>query len=555
MKYIQAYIDLVRHGTEYPVCKEQLLFCDLVERVLAEPGVYIDEDQAERYFAFEKYFPYDLFDWEKCLFVLHNCFYRADGQLRFPELDIVVGRGSGKNGYLSFEDFCLLTPVNGVADYHIDIFATSEDQAKASWKDVYEILESKPKFWKKYFYWNLEVIRNLKTGSEFRYRTSNADTKDGGRQGKVDFDEYHAYKNYELIDVAVTGLGKKRLPRRTTITTNGKVREGPFDDLMETCRQILEGEIDDNGILPFICRVESEEEISDERSWHKANPSLRYFPHLLYEMKQEYVRYKQNPIANSSFAVKRMNIRPKHVEGEVTSWENIEATNRPIDMSALEGLSCIAGIDYAKTTDFVSACLEFEVGEELVYLKHTWVCRQSPDLPRIKAPLEDWAAAGLLTFVDAPEIPPELPAFWLAQQAAELNASITLLGIDSYRYTLMRKAIMDYLYMSSEKGLENVILTRPSDQMQMIPSITSDFNNRRMVWGDDPLTRWATWNAKQITSKNGNTTYGKIEPKSRKTDPFMAIVQAKCAKNKAGLNGMLTDSATADSGLFKVFTY
>lgn len=555
MKYVQAYLDMVRNDKEYPVCKEQLQFCDLVERALSAEGVRIDEKQAERYFAFEKYFPYSLFEWEKCLFVLHNCTYRGDGQLRFPELDVVVGRGSGKNGYLSFEDFCLLTPVNGVDDYHIDIFATSEDQAKASWQDVYDMLENNEKFWKRYFYWNKELIKNLKTGSEFRFRTSNADTKDGGRQGKVDFDEYHAYKNYELIDVAVTGLGKKRFPRRTIITTNGNVRDGPFDDMMETCRQILGGESDDNGILPFICRVEEEGEIGDERNWHKANPSLRYFPHLLYEMKQEYVRYKQNPISNRSFAIKRMNIQPKYTEGEITSWDNILATNRPIDRAALAGLNCVGGIDYAKTTDFVSACLEFEVGEELVYIKHTWVCRQSPDLPRIKAPLEDWAAAGLLSFVDAPEIAPEIPAFWIAHQLSELNASITVLGIDSYRYTLMRKAILEYLYMSSEKGWQNVILTRPSDQMQMIPSITSDFNNHRMVWGDDPLTRWAAWNAKLITSKTGNTTYGKIEPKSRKTDPFMAIVQAKCAKNKARLDGLLADGAEMDGEFMKVYTY
>jgi len=190
-----------------------------------------------------------------------------------------------------------------------------------------------------------------------------------------------------------------------------------------------------------------------------------------------------------------------------------------------------------------------------VYLKHTWVCRQSPDLPRIKAPLEDWEAAGLLTFVEAAEIPPELPVFWLAQKTAELNSTMTVLGIDSYRYTLMRKAILEYLFMSDEKGYENVMLIRPSDQMMMIPSITSDFNNHRMAWGDDPLTRWAAWNAKLITSKAGNTTYGKIEPKSRKTDPFMAIVAAKCARGKAERLGKLGIAEILPDEMMKVYTY
>lgn len=41
----------------------------------------------------------------------------------------------------------------------------------------------------------------------------------------VDFDEYHAYKDYKLIEVATGGLGKKQYPRRTIITTQGDVRD------------------------------------------------------------------------------------------------------------------------------------------------------------------------------------------------------------------------------------------------------------------------------------------------------------------------------------------
>jgi hypothetical protein len=34
-----------------------------------------------------------------------------------------------------------------------------------------------------------------------------------------------------------------------------------------------------------------------------------------------------------------------------------------------------------------------------------------------------------------------------------------------------------------------------------------------------------------VTSKSGNLTYGKIEPKSRKTDTFKAFVAAECASD------------------------
>lgn len=134
-RYIQDYIDFVRSGT-YRVCREQLRLTEFVERVFKTESVYVDEEQAERYLSLQKYFSYQLFLWEKFCFVLHNCTYSAPGVLRFPTLVILVGRGAGKNGYLAFEDFALITPVNGIEEYDIDICATAEKQAKTDRKSV-----------------------------------------------------------------------------------------------------------------------------------------------------------------------------------------------------------------------------------------------------------------------------------------------------------------------------------------------------------------------------------------------------------------------------------
>ena len=61
-----------------------------------------------------------------------------------------------KNGYLGFEDFCLLTPTNGIKHYNIDIFATTEDQAKTTFNDVYNVLEDNRDKMQRFFYWNTE---------------------------------------------------------------------------------------------------------------------------------------------------------------------------------------------------------------------------------------------------------------------------------------------------------------------------------------------------------------------------------------------------------------
>lgn len=524
---IQKYIDLVRKAP-YNMCEEQYQLCDIIEKIFETEELVVDSEQLDKYLAFQKYFPFDLLDWEVFCFALHNCVYKKNGQLRFPVLLIYVGRGAGKNGYLGFEDFCLLTPVNGIKHYNIDIFAMSEQQSKTSFKDVYNVLEENKSFMKKYFKWTKEVITNIKTGSEFAFNTSNPKTKDGFRPGKVDFDEYHAYENMKLVDVAVTGLGKVPFPRRTIVTTDGDVRDGPLDTMLDKSRRILSGELPDNGMIPFICRIKNKDDIKDPENWPMANPSYPYFANLQEEMKLEYDDYVIDPLGNASFATKRCNCPGGAIrEDVVTDWKNIKATNIIIPQFE-HGTNAVGGLDYASTEDFVSAAiLVIQDGIDYVH-QHTWICEASKDLPRIKAPLREWERRGLCEFVKGPEISPDLPAQWFDSMNERFN--ILKIGIDKYRYTLMSKALAEYGFLADKDG--KIKIVRPSDEMQLIPTLTSLFNNNRIAVGDDPMMRWCINNSKRVTSSAGNMTYGKIEPKSRKTDAFKALVAAEICRDE-----------------------
>lgn len=517
-KYLDDYIKQVK-SSQYRVCKEQIQLVNFIEKVFENEQVYVDSEQVEKYFALQKYFPYELFAWEKFCFILHNCTYSAPGVLRFPDLVCVVGRGAGKNGYLAFEDFALLTPVNGIRNYDIDICATSEEQASTTFNDIYEILENNSTKMQRHFKWNKTEITNIKTNSTIRYRTSNSKTKDGGRPGKVDFDEKHAYENYKLIDVFTTGLGKKAMPRRTTITTMGEVRDGPLDNELAAGLEVLNGDAPDNGTLYFICRLDNEKEVYEQENWYKANPSLQYFPNLLREIQKEFEDWKRDKVNNSSFMTKRMNI-PKGTEAHpVTSWKNIKATNRPLP--DLEGMPCVFGIDYTKTTDFLGIGLMFLINGEIVWKPFSWYCSQSADLGRINFP---YAQQPDLQRVDGAEIPPKIVADWLREQKKYYN--IVGGALDSYRYTLLKEPLMQLGFECDRKGRDNLKLVRPSDKMLVAPLIASDFANHRIVWGDSALMRWYTNNTSAVEDKNGNIIYGKIEPKSRKTDGFMAFVAA-----------------------------
>ncbi|MCM1024569.1 MAG: hypothetical protein NC395_11015 [Prevotella sp.] len=100
-------------------------------------------------------------------------------------------------------------------------------------------------------------------------------------------------------------------------------------------------------------------------------------------------------------------------------------------------------------------------------------------------------------------------------------------AIDGYRFAWLRRAL-ETVNITGDRKNGKVMLVRPSNEMMISPIITSGFLNNLFVWGDNPLMRWAANNSKLVMSANGNITYGKIEPKSRKTDPFKAFVAGMC---------------------------
>lgn len=529
---LQNYIHMVenegRKGYK-KVSKWQRKLIEFVKKVFKNEDLVIKKEQIEKYMKLQQYFEYDLFEWEKFVFVLHNCVFRKDGLPRFPDLMILVARGAGKNGYLAFEDFCLISPYNDIKEYDIDICATAEEQARTSFDDIYNVLEN-PKHTKKmkrFFYWNKQVIVGKKNRSKIKYRTNNAKSKDGLRSGKVDFDEVHAYEDYENIKVFTTALGKKPHPRRTYITTNGDVCDGVLDDLIEKAKTILDGEIKDNGFLPFICMLDDPEEVHNEENWYKANPSLQYLPNLLEETRKEYVEWCENRSSSSDFMTKRMNVRQGNKEVELTSWENILATKQEVS-APMQGEMAVVGIDYTKINDFASAGILTRRGVKFVWKHKTWVCKNSADLPRIKFPLHESEEIGELEFVDALEIDPDLIAGWIAEQMQ--TYSIQMTALDDYRYSLLKKALQRF-GISYENN--NIKLVRPSDKIKVEPIIDSAFTNQNIVYGDSAIMRWYTNNTKKVKSKKyGNYEYQKIEAKSRKTDGFFAFVAAMTVYEK-----------------------
>lgn len=535
-KEVLGYLESVEQDCPR-ACREQHALAAYVRRVFAQEDVYVDREQLGRYLGLVKYFPYDrLFPWEEFLLTLWDCTYKADGTPRWKTVLCMVGRGAGKDGFIAFDSACSISPYNPVAHYNVDICANNEEQAVTPVKDLAEVLET-PKWeskLRKHYYHTKELIQGRKNKGVMKGRTNNPKGRDGMRSGKVVFNEVHAFENYDNIKVFITGQGKVAQPRVGIFTSNGEVSDGPLDDYLARGRRILfEGE-EDNGFLPFICCLESKDQVHDPENWFMANPSLYYMPHLQQEIADEYRDWKDHPEQNGDFITKRMGIRAGFKEIAVTDYEKVKATNQTVP--DLQGWSCTVGIDYAELSDWAAVNLHFRRGAERYDINHAWMCLQSRMLSRVKAPWREWAERGFVTAVDDVSIHPDLLAQYIAKAAEKYN--LKMLAMDHYRWTLVSESLRKIGFDAADKT--RVKMIRPSDIMQVEPVIQECFDRGLFHWGDNPCLRWAVNNTKRVASSRklgvdtGNFIYAKIEARSRKTDPFMALVASMVVEPALG---------------------
>lgn len=519
----------------------KLLVKNVVKPTLKRADVTFDEDTYHKCIRYMETNYYKLFLYEK--FILAFVFmYDAAGEPVFPQIFIMEGRGNGKDGFMAPLANFFQTPLYGVKNYNIELVANSEKQIKDTFKIPYDMLQDNKKL-KAKFIVTKETITNKETGSELRYNTSNASTADGKRPGCIFFNEYHAYEDTKNIDVYESAEGKVRHFREIIITTQGTVRDGPLDKLLDACMQILTTGVNDLGIFPFICRIDDAKEIDDREAWHKANPSLEYLPTLQRAVDRGYKRMDILPSSRVEFVTKRMNLPEVKNESAVTSWDNILYAcykdikkKTPRDEVSTEGQLAVIGIDYADIRDFASAGVLTLYGDTYKWRQHTWICAESPFLKDIKFPIQNAGQPGFTDFevIDGPVIPVDAIIAWSMERMGEYQ--VQKIAMDTYRYLLFKQGFID-------NGISIECKDNPAGTVRLIrkigaatgiiaPKIEQSFSTHNVDYGDSAIMRWYTNNTSIIVDKFGNYQYGKIEPKLRKTDGFMAFVAAAFCDDK-----------------------
>ena len=539
--YIDEYIRLWKTG-QIILNERRIKLIALYEREIKyADDMYFNGELIENYIKFtEKYFfPLTLTQKFKTCFIF---LYYKDGTLVFDEHLDYEGRGAGKTGRISSLSTFFISELHGVNFYNVSLVANSEKQAKMSFTEVYNTIDNNDNM-KPFFDHRKAMIEAKNTKSVFQFHTSNASTKDGLRDGCVIFEEIHQYEDSSTVNVFTSGLGKVPNPRIFYVGSDGYVREGFLDRIIERAENILDGHVSirEDGLFPFMCNLDDESEMHNFEMWQKANsqfhpPLSDYAKNLFKTVKQQYKKLEYDPDGYEEFVTKRMNLPKTDLEKSVTSWEKILATNQEYDLSSLKSRECIGCLDYASVRDFVAMGLLFLKGDNFIVpkeLTHSYVCKPFADKhyayskPKAEgnnmkdhrkfAPIREWENDGLLSVLDLETMDPHLVVKWFVDKRNE-GWNIKKIVGDSFKMDILKP-----LFIAA--GFEVEIIRNPDAASGLLaPRIEIAFQNEQVIFGNNPLMRWYTNNVYVKRLQNGNKVFRKKEEVKRKTDGFMMFL-------------------------------
>lgn len=166
-------------------------------------------------------------------------------------------------------------------------------------------------------------------------------------------DEVHAQKNPDLLNVLRSAGGARKNPLWLYTTTEGYETPGPWPELREFCKRVLQGVIEADHLLAVLFMLDDDDDEYDERKWPKANPLIFVNPGILTEMRKIATQARNMPSTAAEFRIKRCNLPASTAKGYI----NLAKWNRcagPVDLEALRGAPCWGSLDLATVTDMAS---------------------------------------------------------------------------------------------------------------------------------------------------------------------------------------------------------
>jgi phage terminase large subunit-like protein len=367
-------------------------------------------------------------------------------------------------------------------------------------------------------------IRNKETGTILKVLSAEAYTKHGINPTVVIFDELHAQPNRDLWDVMTFGAGAARKePLWWVITTAGDDpdRKSIGWEVHEYARKVRDGELNDPTWYVKIYAADEDDDIFDEKTWYKANPSLGHTISIE-AVRQEALAARNSEAAERLFRWLRLN---QWVSLKRTGWLPLslwDRTEGKWDLSELVGKRCYPGLDLSSTTDITAACYLFPPQEGF----SDWRCIFEAWIPednmkervqRDKVPYDRWVNQKYLYATPGDVVDYDFVEARL--KAASKQYDIRALGTDPWNSRMLTQRLM-------KDGINVIEIQQNMRNMSPAMKMIEQLMKRGMMTHEkNPVARWCWGNI--AIAVDGNENIKPMKNKSRdRIDLIVALINA-----------------------------
>ncbi len=465
--------------------------------------------------------------WEKAMLAAVFGFVDIDGNRKYREAILIVGRKNGKS-LLSSGVGLYLFVADKEPGPEIYSVATKRDQAKIIWLESKRMVKKSPALLKRIKPLVAELDCEGNEGT-FKPLASDSDTLDGLNVHGSLMDEIHAWKQGKaLYDVIIDGSAAREQPLNFITSTAGTVREDLYDEKYDEIERLINGYDDPNSyrddrVIAFVYELDNRSEWTNEKCWVKANPGLGTIKN--YEnLKRKVERAKENPALVKNLVCKDFNIRETSSEAWLT-FEQLD-NRETFDLEKLKPRYGIGGCDLSSTTDLTAAKVIFQVPDDphVYVLQMYWLPEDLLDqrVKEDKIPYDVWRDMGLLRTCPSNKVHAKYVTEWFKEIQEQHDIYIPWVGYDSWSATYFVEE------MRGTFGKESMIPVIQGKKTLSAPmkQLGADLASKLIVYNNNPIDKWCLANTSYDEDKNGNIQPSKTSRPTRRIDGTAALLDA-----------------------------
>lgn len=532
--YLQQYHEMIQNGevvVGYWIRREiENLINDL-----NDPAFIYDTAEAHKRIRFMETYclqskspyynkPIVLMPFQKAFIEALYSFKMADTKRRrFVEALFEVGRKNGKSTLFAADGNTDL--FIGAGGLEICCASNDDKQCRYIWDEIAGMrkrLDPKRAITSQ----NLTKIRNDLKNIQISRMSSKTQNKDGGNYSKTFQDESHDVDeengNCEIAEACWRSMSTKDDPLFINCTTQGFSRDGCYlDKKIARAKQVIEGEVEDIQLLPFLFEQDSEAEIwTDKSSWEKSNPSLRYGVKKIDKLERDVEIARTDKEARIHLLCKDFNIK----QNSAQSWLGFEDFNYDMPTYTFEdfrGCMALAALDCSQTTDLTNLKLLFKRKDDdrIFVLSHYWIPETKltdSDDKAAGARYKEWAQNGYITICNGAIIDLTDVTRFIAELKKRFGITILKLGYDK-AYAREFEQSIDALSEGMRDPINQKTLSTAMKWTE------KEFMKHNIMYSNNPVDKWCLENACCYIDRQGNYSCKKSTA-SKRIDGTMVFI-------------------------------